>query len=66
VLGGMTNIISTYHPKFSIELKDELLKSLGSSLEAAKALFIKNDYTLQAFDGIGDYFWVLTPQPAAQ
>jgi len=67
VLGGMTNIISTYHPKFDIELKDDLLKNMGSSLEAAKALFIKNGYTMQAFDGTDDYLWIVpTPQPAAR
>lgn len=66
VLGGMTNIIATYHPKFAIELKDDLLKNMGSSLAAAKALFIGNGYTLQAFDGIDNYYWVPTPQPAAR
>jgi FkbM family methyltransferase len=66
VLGGMTNIIATYHPKFAIELKDELLKNMGSSMAAAKALFIGNGYTLQAFDGIDNYYWVHAPQPAAR
>jgi FkbM family methyltransferase len=66
VLGGMTNIIATYHPKFAIDLKDDLLKNMGSSLAAAKALFIKNGYTLQAFDGIDNYYWVHPPQPAAR
>jgi FkbM family methyltransferase len=65
VLGGMTNIIATYHPKFAIELKDDLLKNMGSSLAAAKALFIGNGYTLQAFDGIDNYYWVPAP-PAAR
>jgi FkbM family methyltransferase len=66
VLGGMTNIIATYHPKVSIELKDDLLKNMGSSLEAAKALFLKNGYTLQSFDGIDDFFWVPGPQTTAR
>jgi FkbM family methyltransferase len=64
VLGGMTHIIATYHPKFAIELKDDLLKNMGSSLAAAKALFLGNGYTLQAFDGIDNYYWVPAPQPA--
>jgi FkbM family methyltransferase len=66
VLGGMTNIIATYHPKFAVELKDDLLKNMGSSLAAAKALFISDGYTLQAFDGIDNYYWVPAPQPAAR
>ena len=66
VLGGMTSIISTYHPKFAVELKDDLLKNMGSSLAAAKALFIRNGYTLQAFDGIDNFYWVPAPQPAAR
>jgi len=66
VLGGMTNIITTYHPKFSIELKDDLLKNMGSSLADAKALFLRNGYTIQAFDGTDDYLWVPTPQPVAK
>jgi FkbM family methyltransferase len=66
VLGGMTNILAAYHPKVSIELKDDLLKNMGSSLEAAKALFIKDGYVLQSFDGIDDFFWVPRPQTAAR
>jgi FkbM family methyltransferase len=66
VLGGMTNIIASYHPKVSIELKDDLLKNMGSSLEAAKALFLQNGYTLQSFDGIDDFLWVPRPQTAAK
>ena len=66
VLGGMTDIIATYHPKVAIELKDNLLKNMGSSLEAVKELFMRDGYTLEQFDGIDNYYWAPGPQPGAR
>lgn len=63
VLGGMTNILAKYRPKIVIELKADLLANMGTSLDAALALFHKNGYTLQERDGVDDYFWL--PAPAA-
>jgi FkbM family methyltransferase len=58
VLTGMREILARQRPKIVIELKPDLLANMGASLEAAKAVFASNNYTLAERDSVDDYVWI--------